>query len=198
MWEYISKNMLDLLLVLVGLSAFAVYAWQRKDQRSAAATLVKEQIDTIERNVSTLKNDANLGNVSVYRSNSVLLTNHWECQKHLLVKKLSHSEIETIQRFFDNATQIENARVDIIKVINNDWASKSQAGCQIVANMVANIVSNNQAPEILEQFMQQYSAVSPEFVPDIIIKALINNLQNFEFISGTVAYTKIEKMSYEN
>ena len=45
--------------------------------------------------------------------------------------------------------------------------------------------------------MQKYSAVSPEFVPDIIINALIKNLQNFEFISGSTAYAKMEKLSYE-
>lgn len=137
MVDLLRNNWTDLLLIVVGLSAFAIYIWQKNDQRSAAATLVKEQIDTIERNVSVLKNDPNLGSVSVYHSKNVLIGNHWEDQKHLLVKKLSHSEIETIQRFFDNAMQIENARIDIIKVINNDWVNKSQAGCQIVADIVA-------------------------------------------------------------
>ena len=197
MWNYIQNNLTDLLLIVVGLSAVAVYIWQKKDQRCAAATLVKEQIDTIERNVFILKNDANLGNISVYRSKSILIENHWEHQKHLLVKKLSHSEIETIQRFFDNATQIENARLDIIKVINNDWMSKSQAGCHIVAGIVLNNGEDSQIEEIFTQFMQKYSAVSPEFVPDIIINALIKNLQNFEFISGSTAYAKMEKLSYE-
>lgn len=197
MREFILNNWSDLLLAIVGLSAFAVYIWQRKDQRGAAATLVKGQIDTIERNVSTLKNDPNLGNISIYRSKNILIGNHWENQKHLLVKKLSQSEIDTIQRFFDNATQIENARIDIIKVINNDWANKSQAGCQIVASIVAESDYDAKIAQTYAQFMKQYSEVSPQFVPSVIVDALIKNLQNFEFISGTTAYAKIQKLSYE-
>lgn len=197
MLDVLLNNWSDLLLALVGLSAFAVYIWQRNDQRSAAATLVKEQIDTIERNVSILKNDANLGNVSVYHSKCILIENHWEKQKHLLVKKISQSEIETIQRFFDNATQIENARIDIIKVINHDWINKSQAGCHIVANIVAQGGNNDEITQAFSNFMQQYSMISPQFVPEIIVKALMRNLQNFEFVSGTTAYEKIRKLSYE-
>ena len=197
MWNYIQNNLTDLLLVLVGLSAFVVYAFQRKNQRSTAATLVKEQIDTIERNVSALKNDPNLNNISIYHSKNILIGNHWEEQKYLLVKKLSQSELETIQRFFDNAMQIENARIDIIKVINNDWANKSQAGCQIVANIVDRGGDDAEIMQIFKLFMQQYGILSPEFVPDIIINALTRNLQNFEFISGTTAYARIQKLSYE-
>lgn len=197
MEDFLLNNWPDLLLILVGLSAFAVYIWQKKDQRSAAATLVKEQIDTVERNVSVLKNDLRLGSISVYHSKNILIGNHWESQKHLLVKNFSHSEIEAIQRFFDNATQIQNARIDIIKVINNDWANKSQAGCQIIADIVAKGGDDAEISRVFTQFMQKYSAVSPEFVPDIIIDALMKNLQNFEFISGTTAYAKIQKLSYE-
>ena len=197
MWNYLQNNLTDLLLVLVGLSAFVVYAFQQKNQRSTAATLVKEQIDTIERNVSALKNDPNLNNISIYHSKNILIGNHWEEQKYLLVKKLSQSELETIQRFFDNAMQIENARIDIIKVINNDWANKSQAGCQIVANIVDRGGDDAEIMQIFKLFMQQYGILSPEFVPDIIINALTRNLQNFEFISGTTAYARIQKLSYE-
>ena len=197
MWNYLQNNLTDLLLVLVGLSAFVVYAFQQKNQRSTAATLVKEQIDTIERNVSALKNDPNLNNISIYHSKNILIGNHWEEQKYLLVKKLSQSELETIQRFFDNAMQIENARIDIIKVINNDWANKSQAGCQIVANIVDRGGDDAEIMQIFKLFMQQYGILSPEFVPDIIINALTKNLQNFEFISGTTAYARIQKLSYE-
>ena len=197
MIDLILNNWSDLLLSIVGLSAVFVYIWQKRDQRSAAATLVKEQIDTIERNVLALKNDPNLGNNSVYCSKSILIENHWEQQKHLLVKKLSQSEVETIQRFFDNATQIESARLDIIKVFNNDWANKSQAGCQIAANIVASGGDDTTIKELYAQFMQRYSSLSPEFLPNIITNTLIKNLQNFEFISGTTGYAKIEKWSYE-
>lgn len=197
MLEFLSNNWSDLLLAAVGLSALIVYIWQRNDQRSVAATLVKEQIDTIERNVSILKNDANLGSISIYHSKCILIENHWEHQKHLLVKKLSRSELETIQRFFDNATQIENARIDFIKIINNDWASKSQAGCQIIANMVMENKNDDDLNRTYTQFMQRYCALSPEFLPGVITVALTKNLQNFDFISGTTAYAKVQKLSYE-
>ena len=69
------KDWSNLLLVCVGLSAFGVYYWQKRDEKRAAATLVKGQIDLIEERVRALKDDHQLGNISVYHSKIILSKN---------------------------------------------------------------------------------------------------------------------------
>jgi len=136
MLRFIENNWLDMLLVIVGLSAFGVYFWQKNDEKRIAATLIKEQIDIIEERVLYFKNDHQLGNISVYHSKIILQENLWERYKHLLVKKLQKSDVEIIQKFFDCAEQIEHARSDIVHTINHSWEHKSQIEHQIIGEVV--------------------------------------------------------------
>ena len=47
MLSLLQNNLIDILLILVGLSAFGVYFKQKRDEVRTAATLVKGQIDLI-------------------------------------------------------------------------------------------------------------------------------------------------------
>ena len=99
--SFISENWLNILLVIVGLSAFGVYFAQKRDQRKSAATLLKSQIDAIEKSVAILRNDHDLGNISVYQLNVLINENMWEKYRHLFVKRMTRSETDTIQEFYD-------------------------------------------------------------------------------------------------
>ena len=187
-------NWSNLLLAVVGLSAFVVYAWQKRDSKRAAATLLKSQIDSIEKAVTNLKKDSQLGNLSVYNSVKIMNENLWEKYKHMFVKQLSQSEIEIIQRFFDGAQQLERNRIEIIDTIFNASRDKSTVEHQIIGNLVA---TNLQAldPKI-QQFRSIYRPLDLVFTPDITIQALTKNLSNFSGLMGTTAYCKIQKYSY--
>lgn len=84
----ILKEWSDLLLIAVGLSAFGVYYWQKRDEKRSAATLIKGQIDLIEERIYALKSDHQLGNISIYHSKAILQENLWEKYKHLFIKRL--------------------------------------------------------------------------------------------------------------
>ena len=73
-WTYL----IDLLLVIVGLSAFVVYCAQKRAELLSAGTLIIGQIDLVEKNVSVLKNDHQLNNVAVYNSKPIIKENMWE------------------------------------------------------------------------------------------------------------------------
>ena len=75
MLGFIATNWVNMLLVIVGLSAFVIYFWQKRDKKRTAATLVKGQIDLIEERVRSLKNDHQLGNIAVYHSKTILQEN---------------------------------------------------------------------------------------------------------------------------
>lgn len=208
MLNFLLNNWVNLLLVLVGLSAFGVYFWQKNDEKRTAATLVKGQIDVIEERVGILKNDHQLGSVAVYHSRTILQENLWEKYKHQLIKELSKNDADIIQSFFDNAEQIEHARSDIIITIKNAWKHKSLVEHQKVAEYMKSEIDSRAKPkdgttEIqvdtskIELFKQLFFQTDLVFTPEIAINALVKHLSSFDMLSGTVAYAKIQKMSYE-
>ena len=62
--------------------------------------------------------------------------NLWEKYKHLFVKELSQSEIDLIQRFFDNAEQIERTRADITKSMMLSWEQHGAMQHNLACNLI--------------------------------------------------------------
>ena len=194
MLEFLATYWIDLLIALGGLSAFVVYFKQKRDSVRSAATLIIAQIDYIEKNVLTLKENPHINNVEVYKSKIIIKENMWEQHKQLFVKKLSSSEYEKLQQFFDSAEQIERIRKDIIGTMATAWRDKSSTE----HNMAAKIIETGTEEFLNEivEFGRKYRPLDLVFTPDIAIESLITNLKNFYVVSGTTAYQKIQKISY--
>lgn len=187
----------NLLLVGVGLSAFGVYYWQKRDEKRAAATLVKGQIDLIEERVNILKNDHQLGDISIYHSKTILQENLWEKYKHLLIKSIQKSDAEIIQRFFDSAEQIELARSDIIKLMKISWESKGRVEIEVIGQLMKEHQGIEEAMNLIQQFQQSYRPFGIGYVPDLVTSSLVKQLNDITMLSGTTAYQKIQKWSYD-
>lgn len=205
MLDFIANNWLDLLLVFMGLSAFITYYWQKKDSKRAAATLLKSQIDGIEKVIIQLKNDHDLGNQSVYNSGKIISENLWEKYKHLFVKKLSQSEIEIIQRFFDNAELIERTRVDITRSMMLAWEQHGELQHNMACMFMAKeaFLDNRDLGDIdidydnWMEFEDRLNGLDFSYTPKMVIKFLIRALDNFTNLTGTTAYEKIQKISFD-
>ena len=190
--EFLQKYWNDLLVAIVGLSALLIYYFQKRDRLYSAATLIVGQIDQIEKSISILKDDPQLGNISIYNTKVIIRENMWEKYKHLFVKRLTTPEYELVQRFFDHAEQLERSRIDINGTILNAWKDKSTIEHQFVGQM---ILEGKSIAEITE-FSSNFRPLDLVFTPDITINALVKSLQNFNELKGTSAYTKIRKKSY--
>ena len=166
-WTYL----IDLLLVIVGLSAIVVYCAQKRAELLSAGTLIIGQIDLVEKNVSVLKNDHQLNNVAVYNSKPIIKENMWEKYKHLFAKRLDGSEYEIVQQFFDHAEQLERARLDIVFTMTNGWKDKSSIEHQVVAQMIRDKLS----VEEVEWFRGAYRPLDLVFTADVIINSLTKN-----------------------
>lgn len=197
--SFISENWLNVLLVIVGLSAFGVYFAQKRDQRKSAATLLKSQIDAIEKSVAILRNDHDLGNISVYQLNVLINENMWEKYRHLFVKRMTRSETDTIQEFYDNAERIERARKDIVQTVYNAWEHKSLIEHIHSGLYVNDAVGSNpaQALEKIAGFRTTFDPLETAFTPQVLIQTLTNNMLFFRNLSGSTAYQKLEKWSYD-
>lgn len=185
----------NLLLVCVGLSAFGVYYWQKRDEKRAAATLVKGQIDLIEERIHTLKNDHQLGNISVYHSKVILQENLWERYRHLFIKTLQKSDAEIIQKFYDNAEQIEYARRAIVRLIELAQEQKASVQIEILGAIMKD--SPEGALEEMGKFLQNYVPYDMGYIPDIVANSLVKHLNDINMLSGTTAYQKLQYLSYD-
>ena len=188
---FLLRNWLNILMVLVGLSAFWVYFAQKRDQRRSAATILKSQIDAIEESVSMLRNDHDLGNVSVYQLNVLINENMWDKSRHLFVKKMTRSETDIIQEFYNSAERIERARKDIVQTVYNAW---EHSGMIVQDALGAN---SGQATDRIVGFRNAFDPLEIAFTPNVLVQTLTNNMMYFKNLSGTTAYQKLEKWSYD-
>ena len=201
--NFLQNNWLDILLVLVGLSAFITYFFQKNNEKRTAATLLKSQIEGIEKAVMSLKNDHKLGNPSIYNSGIIMNENLWEKHKHLFVKKLSRSENDIIQRFFDNAEHIERSRANITNSMMSSWEQHRRlqhnlAGIWITSSLEDSELENIKIDiDAWNQFERMLDRCDFGYTPDMVVNSLIRALENFSCLTGTTAYEKIRKISFD-
>lgn len=201
---WIWENIFDIALVAVGASAFITYFLQQKNQRKAAATLILDQIDSIEKTVHNLKEDYHHNNKaldddSVYLANEIAYKGAWDEYRYLMVKKLSQSELTLIQRFFESAYQIEKARADIVYCFKLGWDNKSQVTYLKYGQfMDPTYNTQGQNPNALMDRFLENTVSTHSFTPKIAYRALYAELDNYSKLSGTTAYEKLQKMSFRN
>ena len=193
MFDFLFEHWVDLLLIVVGLSALVVYWFQKHDAFYSAGTLIIGQIMLIEKNITALKETHLLNNVVIYHSKPIIRENMWEKYKHLFVKKLNQSEYEMVQQFFDHTEQLERARLDIVSTITNGWRDKSS----VEHNVVAHMIREEANPQEIEGFRGNFRPKDLVFTPDVTINALMKGLETFSKLTGTTAYSKIHKRSYD-
>ena len=104
--DFLLKNIIDILLVIGGASAFFTYYLQKKNEKQVAATLILDQIDSIEQVVQHLKveynhNNKELNDRAVYMSKEIVFAGAWDKYQYLMVRVLSQSELNLIQKFFE-------------------------------------------------------------------------------------------------
>lgn len=108
--------------LIVGISAFVIF-WlgKRSEKRNAAAIIVMD-IRHAEKVVYTL-----LERGAIDRSmKRILHENNWARYKHLFASKFSYDDLESLNRFFDSCTEIEEARRRMIEVFYTTVSAKAE------------------------------------------------------------------------
>lgn len=191
------KEICDLLLVIGGLSAFVLYFIKRKEEKKMAATLIIGQIDSIDKQISLIREEGVVNDVKIFKIKPILKENMWEKYRHLFIKELCSSERELVQRYFEHVEQLEKTRVDIVNNIYAAWENKSTVEHQIVGEtMYKDCIENGNSLEKLELFRQRFRACELLFLPTIAVDSFVGGINNFYMLSGTTAYEKLHKKSY--
>ena len=206
-FSWIWGNIFDIALIVVGASALIIYVLQIKSECKTAAALIIEQIDSIEEIIEDLKNtylhnNNTLDDNSVYLSREIVYAGAWSSYKHLMIKHLSNSEFDLLQKFFNSAYQIEKTRSDIIHCFKLGWNNKSLV-CQLINGkfndptyeLKLNADGKPISPiEMITAFnIANQNTIS--FNPQIAYSGLYAELNNYNALSGTTAYAKLLKLS---
>lgn len=204
---WIWENVFDIALIIVGASAFITYVLQVKNEKRTAAALIIEQIDSTEKIIDGLKNtylhnDKKLDDNSVYLSREIIYNGAWDSYKHLIIKELSHSEFDLLQKFFNSAYQIEKTKSDIVYCFKLSWDNKS-----LVTQLINGKFNDptyelptdpkgikKTAAGLIGEF-NEANKNSSGFNANISYQGLYAELDNYTSLSGTTAYAKLLKLA---
>lgn len=104
----------NILLILTGFLAFAVYFLQKKAEKRNAAILVLSQINELKEKISKVTeiisgNQLNL--TEIYETLDILNDNQWNKYKHLFASKIDSNSIRIIDRFYESVSLIREQLV---------------------------------------------------------------------------------------
>ena len=190
---FLKNNWLNLALVIVGASAIIVYLLQKRSEKKAAATKVLLQIDQIEKNIMFLKSKHQITNVSVYKTPIILEHSSWEECGYYFYRSMGRDDIKLIDDFFACAAELEKSRSAICRSLMTAWEHKD---AELQAAIAGIILQNNKVNEEIISFISSFNPRSDIFTANLPIEILLDNLNNFRALSGSTAYTKLQKLSY--
>lgn len=206
-FSWIWENVFDIALIIVGASAFITYLLQAKNERKTAAALIIEQINSIEKIIEDLRstylhNKKDLDDKSVYLSRVIDYDGAWSSYKHLVIKQLSNSEFDLLQKFFNSAYQIEKTKSDIIYCFKLSWNNKS-----LVTHLIngkfhdptfecsTSTNGKKTTPDDLINKFHELNQNATGFSAQISYNGLYAELDNYTALSGTTAYEKLLKLA---
>lgn len=111
MLQFISSNfslIKDILLILTGFSAMALYVYQERKKVSEAASLITTQIEELHsrlKEISSYIDGQNIDSASFYSSQPIFRTNYWEQYKHYFIREIDPFSFNTIEEFYKCASQ---------------------------------------------------------------------------------------------
>ena len=113
MWRnmggFISTNWLDILLVIVGASAFFIYWAQERRKVSEAASLIVMQVEDLLkriREIGSYISEGNLNDTAFYESQILFKTDYWNQYKHYFIRKLHSFSFNTFDEFYNCVAEI--------------------------------------------------------------------------------------------
>ncbi len=110
----IFNNIINILLVLGGFTAFLIYYFQCKAKRRDAAALIVTQIEELKEKMLQINNisiDNTINEKAFYETLDIITENQWEKYKHLFIKKMDSNSFKTINNFYESVLSVREQLV---------------------------------------------------------------------------------------
>lgn len=167
MLEFLRDNWANILLIIVGGFALAIYILQERKKKIDAASLIVLQIDEFQerlREISSFIVEGQLNETAFYESLPLMDTDYWNKYKHYFVRKMDATSYTALNQLYEYVSEIQEQQM-LMKGFQKNFF-------QITQNVLANIESQFIVTDI--------NNVCTEVTAQNITSA-IENIQNLNF-----------------
>lgn len=138
---------LNILLILVGLSAFGIYKLQERKKISEAASLIVLQIEELQervREISTFIENGKLNDINFYESLPLMNENYWDKYKHYFVQEIDANSFTSLNLFYQYIAEIQEQQL-LTKNLQKNTFFHTQ---NLIANIETQFIFNGLNPAI--------------------------------------------------
>ncbi len=155
MWDkvvaFLCENWLNLLLVIVGASAFITYWLQGRRKISEAASLIVMQVEDLQkrmREIKTYISGDQLNATAFYESQILFKTDYWDQYKHYFIRKLDPFSFGTFDEFYSCASEVMEQQELMKSLQKNDFFLNQQTIMQMEANLLLQTLNSVKRPPV--------------------------------------------------
>lgn len=166
-FDFLSKNWVNLSLVIVGSFAMIIYKLQECQKLKDAASLIIIQIDDLQeriREIATYINDDKLSETAFYESLPLIDRNFWDEYKHCFVSKMDSQSYSLINTFYKYVLEIQEQQAFMNKLQKNHFF------------VMQNILASNESQLIMSSWNESFKGVSPQDISGLLIKIAPENM----------------------
>lgn len=165
-FDFLSKNWVNLLLIVVGAFALLIYILQERRKITEAASLVILQMDELQERIKEIQSyiaNGQLNETAFYESRTLFVDDYWNRYKHYFVRKMDNKSYRTINTLYDCATEIQDQQ-QLMKHMQKNLFFLTQ---QVLANLettyiISELNNSMQFPVDLQQIVKALTQTMPQ------------------------------------
>ena len=175
MLEFLRDNWANILLIIVGSFALAVYLLQERKKMIDAASLIVLQIDEFQerlREISTFIVEGRLDETAFYESLPLMDTNYWNKYKHYFVRKMDATSYTALNHLYEYVSEIQEQQM-LIKAFQKNSFQITQ---NVLANMESQFIMTNLNNACTGVTAQNITSAMGSVIPQDVSEADRNTL----------------------
>lgn len=176
--NFVSANWIDILLIVVGASAFIIYWVQERRKISEAASLIVLQVEELQTNVAEVASyisDDKLNDAAFYESQMLLKTDYWDKHKHYFIRKMDSFSFRMFDDFYNCVSEILEQQQFMKSLQKNSLFLTQQMIMQSETNYILQILATGtQNPVDKASLLEAIKGSFPSELPDEQRTALEN------------------------
>jgi len=169
MKSFISSNWVNLLLIIVGLSAIVIYILQERRKIIDAASLIVLQIDDLQvrlQEIASYVIDRQLNATAFYESLPLIEDNYWSQYKHLFVRKMDATSFSSLNRLYNYVSVIQEQQALMKNLQKNSFNATQTALTNIEEHFLTLDLSNSLNGASLQQFISSMINTIPQNISE--------------------------------
>ncbi|MGN0513233.1 MAG: hypothetical protein ACI4GD_03055 [Lachnospiraceae bacterium] len=164
--QFLEANGLDILLVIVGASAFITYWLQERRKISEAASLIILQVEDLQKHIAEIGSfivDGKLNDSAFYESRMIFKTDYWDEYKHYFIRKMDSFSFNSFDEFYNCASEILEQQQFMKNMQKNSMFLTQQTIMQMEANSIIQSFSTcEQKPVDIQQLSNVLKCTIPQ------------------------------------